>query len=96
MGELGGSLLHRRVGEHPVRVPIPLRVEPGSQVLELHFFELPLLQDTGIPRIVVEYLPVSILLGGPQIIPAAPETVISQVHREQPVKVRQPLFGEKV
>ena len=44
----------------------------------------------------MEDLAVPVFLGGPQIVPAAPEAVVPQVHSEQPVEVGQALFGQEV
>src|SRR4051794_7636470 len=94
--ELGGPLLYRGIGEDPVRIPVPFGVEPSPKVFELHLLELPLLQQTGIPGVVVEHLAVPVFLGGPQIVPAPPEAVVSQIHRKQPVKVRETFFSQEI
>ena len=43
MGKLGGPLLHRGIGEYPVRVLVPGGMESGAKVFELHFLQPALL-----------------------------------------------------
>ncbi len=94
--ELGRPLLHGGVGEHPVRIPIPLRVEAGAEILELHLLDLALVEQAGVARVVVEHLAVAVFLGGPEVVPGAPVTLVAQVHGEEPVEVRQPFLGQHV
>jgi len=94
--ELGRPLLDRGVHEDPVGVPVPLRMEPGAQVLELHFFDFALVEQAGIPAVVVEDGAVSVLFRGPEIVPEPPVTRVAKVYREQPVEVGQPLFRQRV
>ena len=96
VGELGRPLLHRGVGEDPVRIPVPLRVEPGADILELHLLDLALVEQAGVAGVVVEHLAVPVLLGGPEIVPGAPVALVAQVHGEEPVEVGQPFFGQHV
>ena len=87
MRELGRALLNRGVHEDPVRVPVPLRMEPGADVLELHLFDPALVEQAGVPAVVVEDGAVPVLLRGPQVIPEPPVARVAQVHREQAVEV---------
>ena len=96
MRELGGPLLHCGVGKDPVGIPVPFRVKPSPQVLELHLLQPALIQEPGIPGIVVQHLPVPVLLRRPEVVPTAPEAVVSEVHGEQPMEVGQAFFGEEV
>ena len=65
-------------------------------ILELHLLDLALVEQAGVAGVVVEHLAVPVFLGRPQVVPGAPVAVVAQVHREQPVEVRQPLFGQHV
>ena len=93
---LRGPLLHRGVGEDAVGIAVPRRMEAGPDVLELHLLELPLVEELGVARVVVQDLAVPVLLGGPQVVPEAPVAVVLEIDGEQAVEMRQALFGEGV
>ncbi len=93
---LGGPLLHRRIDEHAVGVLVPVGVEPRPHVLELHLLQATLVQQAGIPHVVVQHLPVPVLFGGPEVQPVAPVAVLAGVGREHPVEMGESLFREEV
>jgi hypothetical protein len=93
---LGGSLLDGRVREHSIGITIPLGMEPGSQILELHLLQFPLVEQPSVSSVVVEDLTVPIFLSGPEIIPASPEAIVPEVDGEEPVEMGKPLFSKKV
>jgi len=62
-------------------------MEARSEVLKLHFFELSLIEQPGISGVVMDYLAVAVFLGGPQIVPAPPEAVISEIDSEEAVEM---------
>ena len=69
---LGGALLQCGVDEHPVRITIPLRLEPGLDVLEHEHLEGALLDHPRVPHVVGEHGAVAILLGRPEVVPLLP------------------------
>jgi hypothetical protein len=71
-------------------------MEAGPDVLELHLLDLALVEQAGVTGIVVEHRPVPVFLRCPQIVPVAPVTLVTQIHGEQPVEVREALFGQHV
>ena len=96
VGELGRPLLHRGVGEDPVGVAVPLRVEARAQILELHLLDLALVEQPGVAGVVVEHLAVPVFLGGPEIVPGAPVALVAQVDGQEPVEVGQAFLGQHV
>ncbi len=71
-------------------------MEAGPEVLELHLLQLALLQQPGVPGVVVKHLPVPVFFRGPEVVPASPEALVSQVDGQEPVEVREALLGEEV
>jgi hypothetical protein len=71
-------------------------MEAGAQILELHLLEFSLVQQPDLSSVVVQYLSVSVFLGSPQIVPAAPKTVVAEIDGEETVKVGESLFGEEI
>jgi hypothetical protein len=96
MRMLGGSLLDGRVREHSIGIAIPLGMEPGPQILELHLLQFPLVEQASVSSVIVEDLAVPIFLSCPEIIPASPEAIVPEVDREEPVEVGKALFSKKV
>ena len=68
--------------------------KPNSGIFS--FLGKALLEEAGISSVVVEYLAMPVFLGGPQVVPPSPEALVAEVHREEPVEMRQPLLGEEV
>jgi hypothetical protein len=89
-------LLQRRVDEHAVRVLVPLGLEAGLDVLELHLLDHEWIKHAGVSRVVVQNCAVPVFLGGPEVIPFGPDAVGAEVDGEEAMEVRQPLFGEKI
>jgi hypothetical protein len=96
VGKLGGPLLHRGIGEHPVWIPIPLGVKAGPEVLELHLLQLALVEQLGVPGVVVKHLAMPVFFSGPEVVPAPPEAVVAEIYGQEPMKMRQPLLGQEV
>ncbi len=93
---LGGALLERGVDEDPVGVPVPLRVEAAAEVLELELLQPALVEDPRGARVGGEDHAVAVLLRGPEVGPVAPDAVVAEVDREDPVEVREAFLGEEV
>jgi hypothetical protein len=71
-------------------------MEPSAEILELHLLEPTLLQQAGVPCVVVKHLSVPVFLSCPQIVPASPEAFVAQVYGQQAVEVGQPLLSQEV
>ena len=93
---LGGAFLERGVDEDPIGIAVPRGHEPGLLVGVLQDLDLTPVEYPAVARIVAQHAAVAILLGGPQEVPALPEALVTQVGREQAVKVRQAFFGQQV
>ena len=52
-----------------------------------------LVEQPGVPHVIVQHLAVPVLLRGPEIEPLPPVAVLAGVRGEHPVEVRQPLLA---
>jgi hypothetical protein len=96
VAHLRGALLERGVDEDAVRVLVPVGLEAGLEILELHALEHRVVEDATVARVVVQHGAVAVLLGRPQVRPLRPEGVAAEVGGEQAVEVGQPFLGEEV